>query len=424
MVDARGREAYRARVDELQAEIEDARRANDPVREERARDELGAIAEALDAAYGLGGRVRRAGDPAERARTAVAWRVRSAVGKIDAENDALARHLRNAVRMGTWCADNPRRRCAGSSDAGERQLRWVRKRKAFGRCAEITEGRVCRPQPNKLDTRLIWTCRSAQRTPASPPSAVDVRPCNRAHPPAYPLSTDGQQGGRHDRTAHQDVPARPPRGGGAGLDRPPAPGACHARPSDGARRARGGRDRGRLRPLQPRPRWLWAASGLLVVHWFGDSLDGTLARVRRSERPRYGYYLDHLVDAIATALIGIGLGVSPYMLLITGLVIVIAYLVLSINTYLETQALGVFSLGYGRLGPTEARAGLIVVNTLLALGVAPAISIFGLGITVLDVVALGAAGAMLVALGVRAARNLRELARREPAQRPAAHAAP
>ena len=52
--------------------------------------------------------------------------------------------------------------------------------------------------------------------------------------------------------------------------------------------------------------WLWAASGLLVLHWLGDSLDGTLARVRRSERPRYGYYLDHLVDAFATAAIGIG----------------------------------------------------------------------------------------------------------------------
>jgi archaetidylinositol phosphate synthase len=172
------------------------------------------------------------------------------------------------------------------------------------------------------------------------------------------------------------------------------------------------------------PVWLWAASGLLVVHWLGDSLDGTLARVRRSERPRYGYYLDHLVDAVATALIGIGLGLSPYMLLITGLVIVIAYLVLSINTYLETQALGVFSLGYGRLGPTEARVGLIVVNSLLALGVAPAISIFGLGVTVLDVVALGAVAAMVAALSVRAVRNLRELARREPARRPAAHAAP
>jgi archaetidylinositol phosphate synthase len=168
------------------------------------------------------------------------------------------------------------------------------------------------------------------------------------------------------------------------------------------------------------PVWLWAASGLLVVHWLGDSLDGTLARVRRTERPRYGYYLDHLVDAVATALIGIGLGLSPYMLLVTGLVIVIAYLVLSINTYLETNALGVFSLGYGRLGPTEARVGLIVANTALALGLAPAMTVLGVGIGVLDLVGLGLAALMLGALAVRAARNLRELARREPA----VHAAP
>jgi archaetidylinositol phosphate synthase len=60
------------------------------------------------------------------------------------------------------------------------------------------------------------------------------------------------------------------------------------------------------------------ASALLVVHWLGDSLDGTLARVRGIERPRYGYYLDHLVDAVSTAAIGIGLGLSPYMLLSVG----------------------------------------------------------------------------------------------------------
>src|SRR5215212_5082660 len=152
--------------------------------------------------------------------------------------------------------------------------------------------------------------------------------------------------------------------------------------------------------------WLWAASALLVVHWLGDSLDGTLARVRQAERPTYGYYLDHLVDAVATAVIGIGLGLSPYMLLATGLAIVVAYLVLSINTYLETQALGVFSLGYGRLGPTEARVGLIALNTLLALG-APLAG-------VLDPIVLGAAGLMLCALLVRAARNLRTLALAEP----------
>jgi archaetidylinositol phosphate synthase len=164
------------------------------------------------------------------------------------------------------------------------------------------------------------------------------------------------------------------------------------------------------------PVWLWAASGLLVVHWLGDSLDGTLARVRRSERPRYGYYLDHLVDAIATALIGIGLGLSPYMLLATGLVIAVAYLVLSINTYLETNVLGVFSLGYGRLGPTEARLALIAVNTLLALGIAPAVSVVGVGVTVLDVAGLAVAALMVAGLATRAARNLRELARLEPAQ--------
>jgi archaetidylinositol phosphate synthase len=168
------------------------------------------------------------------------------------------------------------------------------------------------------------------------------------------------------------------------------------------------------------PAWLWAASGLLVVHWLGDSLDGTLARVRRIERPRYGYYLDHLVDAVATALIGTGLGLSPYMLLATGLVIVLAYLVLSINTYLETNVLGVFSLGYGRLGPTEARLGLVAAIAALALGLAPEVAAFGVGLGVLDVAGLGLAAFMLAALGVRAGRNLRELARLEPA----AHAAP
>jgi archaetidylinositol phosphate synthase len=161
--------------------------------------------------------------------------------------------------------------------------------------------------------------------------------------------------------------------------------------------------------------WLWAASGLLIVHWLGDSLDGTLARVRKIERPSYGYYLDHLVDAIATALIGLGLGLSPYMLLSVGLVIVIAYLVLSINTYLETYAFGVFTLGYGRVGPTEVRILLIGLNTLLALGVGLGFHVGGLGLTVLDLIGLGIAGVMLTTLIGRAAHNLRLLAAREPA---------
>ena len=165
------------------------------------------------------------------------------------------------------------------------------------------------------------------------------------------------------------------------------------------------------------PAWLWVASALLVVQWLGDSLDGRLARVRRIERPTYGYYLDHLVDAVATAVIGIGLGLSPHMLLLTGLALVIVYLVLSINTYLETSAFGRFDLGYGRVGPTEIRVVLIGLNTALALGAGLGGKIAGVDITVLDAIGLGIAGIMVGALLARAAKNLRVLAEREPAGR-------
>ncbi len=162
-------------------------------------------------------------------------------------------------------------------------------------------------------------------------------------------------------------------------------------------------------------RWLWVASALLVVHWVGDSLDGTLARVREIQRPRYGYYLDHLVDAISTALIGIGLGLSPFMLLATGTLIVVAYLMLSINVYLESQALGRFSIGYGLIGPTEVRLILIGLNTLLAIGAGLNFTLVDLHMTLFDVVGLGIAGTMILLLLGRAVRNLRELAREEPA---------
>src|SRR3954469_14805600 len=154
-------------------------------------------------------------------------------------------------------------------------------------------------------------------------------------------------------------------------------------------------------------KWLWVASVLLVVHWLGDSLDGTLARVRGIERPRYGYYLDHLVDAISTACIGIGLGLSPFMLLATGAIIVVAYLMLSINVYLESQAFGRFSIGYGKVGPTEVRLLLIALNTALALGAPLGFHIAGIGMTAFDVVGLGIAGLMATLLAGRAVKNLR-----------------
>ncbi|MGH7468403.1 MAG: CDP-alcohol phosphatidyltransferase family protein [Longimicrobiales bacterium] len=165
------------------------------------------------------------------------------------------------------------------------------------------------------------------------------------------------------------------------------------------------------------PVWLWGASAALVVNWFGDSLDGTLARYRKIERPRYGYYLDHLTDAYSTLAVGLGLGLSPYMLLSVGLSISIVYLVMSINVYLETHAFGEFRFGYGKLGPTEARLILMLLNLLALIWGPMPFNLLGAPATVFDVVGLLATAAMFGLLLVRAAGNLKALARLEPPRR-------
>ncbi|HOX26918.1 MAG TPA: CDP-alcohol phosphatidyltransferase family protein [Candidatus Krumholzibacteria bacterium] len=161
--------------------------------------------------------------------------------------------------------------------------------------------------------------------------------------------------------------------------------------------------------------WLWIANLGFVLNWFGDSLDGTTARVRRIQRPRYGFYLDHLTDAFATLAIGLGLGLSPYMLLAVGLGIVVGYLILSINVYLESQVLGDFRFGYGVVGPTETRLILMGLNTLAVLVGPIPYTVFGVRATVFDVFGLVAVGGMVLMLSRRVIRNLRNLSRLEPA---------
>jgi archaetidylinositol phosphate synthase len=162
------------------------------------------------------------------------------------------------------------------------------------------------------------------------------------------------------------------------------------------------------------PRWLWAASAALVVHWFGDSLDGNLARYRKIQRPRYGYYLDHLTDAYSTLAIGLGLGLSPYMLLAVGLAIVTSYLVLSVNVYLETYVFNEFSFSYGKLGPTEVRVLLILLNTAAYVVGPGQFTLWGVGMTAFDVAGSIIAVGMLLLLLHRAGGNLRKLGALEP----------
>ena len=103
----------------------------------------------------------------------------------------------------------------------------------------------------------------------------------------------------------------------------------------------------------------------LALNWLGDSLDGTLARVRSCQRPRYGFYVDHIVDSFgALALMG-GLALSRYMHPWIAIGLLVAFLMLSIQSYLATHALGEFRLSFWRFGPTELRILLAIGNVAL-----------------------------------------------------------
>jgi phosphatidylglycerophosphate synthase len=100
---------------------------------------------------------------------------------------------------------------------------------------------------------------------------------------------------------------------------------------------------------------LWVACVGFVINWFGDSLDGTLARYRHIERPRYGYFLDHSVDAINETLIFLGIGFSGYVRMDIALVALVGYLLVSLYTALSIYVTGQFKISYAYLGPTEIR---------------------------------------------------------------------
>jgi archaetidylinositol phosphate synthase len=115
--------------------------------------------------------------------------------------------------------------------------------------------------------------------------------------------------------------------------------------------------------------WLWLANFAFVLHWWGDSLDGTLARVRHIERERYGFFMDHYSDAIAVFVICLGMGLSPIMDLRVALLLIIGYYAMMILVYLVSLARDIFKISFGGLGPTEVRLVTIIANTVVwALG--------------------------------------------------------
>ena len=151
------------------------------------------------------------------------------------------------------------------------------------------------------------------------------------------------------------------------------------------------------------PGFLWLASLGFVINWFGDSLDGTLARYRKIERPRYGFFIDHIIDAISEVIVFIGLGFSPYLRFDLALIALISYLLASIFVYLSNYVNGVFRISYSGLGPTEIRLVAILTNTAVFFFGNPAYQLtFGgllstpLSMTLYDLVTSGVVVAILL----------------------------
>ncbi|MGD1063299.1 MAG: CDP-alcohol phosphatidyltransferase family protein [Terracidiphilus sp.] len=150
----------------------------------------------------------------------------------------------------------------------------------------------------------------------------------------------------------------------------------------------------------------------LALNWLGDSLDGTLARVRRQERPRYGFYVDHIVDILGSVALMCGLGASGLLHWATAMAMLIAFLVLSSESYLATYTLSCFQLSQGIFGPTEIRI-LLALGNLAALR-SPYSTVLGHRLLLFDLGGTIAAVVMAaMAIGV-AVRHTAQLYRQEP----------
>jgi archaetidylinositol phosphate synthase len=160
------------------------------------------------------------------------------------------------------------------------------------------------------------------------------------------------------------------------------------------------------------PLALLAVVGLLALNWFGDSLDGTLARVRHQERPRYGFYVDHVLDVVGILLLFSGLVAGGFMTAMVGAGFLMAYYLLTVEIALATHTVGTFRISYWKMGPTEMRI-LFAVGALQLLR-SPDVVLFGNRFLLFDVGGAIGIAALLVTFVVSAVSNTRTLYRREP----------
>jgi len=165
------------------------------------------------------------------------------------------------------------------------------------------------------------------------------------------------------------------------------------------------------------PAFLWLASIGFFINWFGDSLDGTLARYREIQRPKYGFFVDHIVDAFNEALIFLGFGLSPYIRFEIASLLFIGYLMMSVLVYVRTCVKGEFVISYAGLGPTEMRVLAIIANILLYFFGNPSLTVAGVAFSVFDLVGFTIALALFAVFIISSYSQARELARIDPVKK-------
>jgi phosphatidylglycerophosphate synthase len=160
--------------------------------------------------------------------------------------------------------------------------------------------------------------------------------------------------------------------------------------------------------------WLLLVPVLLAVNWFGDSLDGTVARVRGHQRPRYGYYLDHVVDLATSIALFAGMALSGLMQPILAVLALVGYILLCAESFLATHTVGIFRLAFSGMGPTELRILLAVGALVAATRETTVLTIGAWRMTLFDVGAVVAIVGMGVVFVLSACRNASALYRAEP----------
>jgi phosphatidylglycerophosphate synthase len=167
------------------------------------------------------------------------------------------------------------------------------------------------------------------------------------------------------------------------------------------------------------PAFLWLASAGLVINWFGDSMDGSLARFRKIERPKYGFFIDHTTDLLTEVLFALGLGLSSYVRFEIACLALIVYLMTAVFIFVRSQVSGLLQIAYFGVGPTEVRLGMIVLNAAMFWVPPKPVLTLWAPLSIVDRMVLASTALAFAGFLVSIRREARRLALEDPAPPPA-----